>query len=84
MPLKRYPSGDDFTGKREFVAPNNVAIKISEPLAGTAANGSAAADEEIFGASAGAGTSAGAAGAGPGGANAEDKPPAQDRETNLK
>ncbi len=59
-----------------FVAPNNITIKITEPLpgplAGTAANGSAAADEEIFGAAgAGAGTGAGAgAGAGPGGANA--------------
>ena len=32
--------------KREFVTPNNITIKITEPLAGTAADGSAAADEE--------------------------------------
>ncbi len=52
--LKRSPSGDDFAGKREFFASNNIAIKITEPLAGTAANGSAAADEETVGAGTGA------------------------------
>ncbi len=68
------PSGDDCTGKRKFVATNNIAIKITEQLAGTAANGSAAAaDEETVG-----------AGAGQGGADAVDKSPAQDSETNLK
>ena len=32
--LKRSPNGDDLTGnlKREFVAPENIAIKIPEPL----------------------------------------------------
>ena len=72
--FQRSPSGDDCTGKRKIVATKNIAIKITEQLAGTAANGSAAAaDEETVG-----------AGAGQGGADAVDKSPAQDSETNLK
>ena len=75
--LAKREFGNDFTCKREFVAPDNVAIKITEPLAGTPAIGSAAADEETVGAG---------AGAGPGGAGAVDnlKLLAHDRETNLK
>ncbi len=33
------------TFKRKFIAPNNVAVEINEPLAGIAAGGSPAADE---------------------------------------
>ena len=35
--LKLFPSGDDFTSKHKFVAPDNIAIKMNAPLAGTAA-----------------------------------------------
>ena len=62
---------------REFFDPYNIAIKLNEPLAGAAADGSAAAGEETAGACGGAGTGAG------GGADAVAKP-GQDRETDLK
>ncbi len=84
--------GQDSRGKHKFIAPDNIAIRMTEPLAGTATDGSAAAEEETVCAGAGAGAGTGpcaGAGAGAGadaGAN-QDKAPAhwrQDRETDLK
>ena len=42
--LKRSPSGDDFTGKREFIAPDNIVVGSAAAVVGAGAGVGASAD----------------------------------------